>query len=102
MPFQRGEARPTGGRSLAVWSFWSPRRADDPVSEESNNVLIHDMGGGTFGAPFPTIEDGIFEVTARENRGKDLKRSMSSSTQATIEIELAIPWVQLGGAACRR
>ena len=28
------------------------------------NVLIYDMGGGTFGAFLLTIEDGIFEVRA--------------------------------------
>lgn len=93
------------------------------------NVLIYDMGGGTFDVSLLTIEDGIFEVKAtagdthlggedfdnrlvdfcvqdfkRKNRGKDLagnqralrrlrtqceraKRTLSSSTQATIEID---------------
>jgi len=93
------------------------------------NVLIFDMGGGTFDVSLLTIEDGIFEVKAtagdthlggedfdnrivdfcvqdfkRKNRGKDLsgnqralrrlrtqceraKRTLSSSTQATIEID---------------
>eukprot|EP00396_MALV-II-16_sp_LP-1_P000438 gene438-15_t len=93
------------------------------------NVLIYDMGGGTFDVSILTIEDGIFEVKAtagdthlggedfdnrlvdfcvqdfkRKNRGKDLsgnqralrrlrtqceraKRTLSSSTQATIEID---------------
>merc|ERR1712188_7448 len=93
------------------------------------NVLIYDMGGGTFDVSLLTIEEGIFEVKAtagdthlggedfdnrlvdfccqdfkRKNRGKDLagnqrairrlrtqceraKRTLSSSTQATIEID---------------
>jgi len=93
------------------------------------NVLIYDMGGGTFDVSILTIEDGIFEVKAtagdthlggedfdnrivdfclqdfkRKNRGKDMagnnrairrlrtqceraKRTLSSSTQATIEID---------------
>lgn len=94
-----------------------------------SNVLIFDLGGGTFDVSLLTIEDGIFEVKAtagdthlggedfdnrlvdfcvqdfkRKNRGKDLttnsralrrlrtqceraKRTLSSSTQATIEID---------------
>merc|ERR1719333_209357 len=93
------------------------------------NVLIFDLGGGTFDVSLLTIEDGIFEVKAtagdthlggedfdnrlvdfcvqdfkRKNRGKDMmenqralrrlrtqceraKRTLSSSTQATIEID---------------
>merc|ERR1711975_124998 len=93
------------------------------------NVLIFDLGGGTFDVSLLTIEDGIFEVKAtagdthlggedfdnrivdfcmqdfkRKNRGKDhagnqrairrlrtqcerAKRTLSSSTQATIEID---------------
>nr|BAB20284.1 hsp70 [Toxoplasma gondii] len=93
------------------------------------NVLIFDMGGGTFDVSLLTIEDGIFEVKAtagdthlggedfdnrlvdfcvqdfkRKNRGKDIstnsralrrlrtqcertKRTLSSSIQATIEID---------------
>merc|ERR1712063_64996 len=93
------------------------------------NILIFDLGGGTFDVSLLTIEDGIFEVKAtagdthlggedfdnrivdfcmqdfkRKNRGKDLsgnprslrrlrtqceraKRTLSSSTQATIEID---------------
>merc|ERR1711998_20659 len=93
------------------------------------NVLIYDMGGGTFDVSLLSIEEGIFEVKAtagdthlggedfdnrlvdfcvqdfkRKNRGKDLagnnralrrlrtqceraKRTLSASTQATIEID---------------
>jgi len=93
------------------------------------NVLIYDMGGGTFDVSLLTIEDGIFEVKAtagdthlggedfdtrivehcikefgRKNKGIDLtenhralrrlrtqceraKRTLSSSTNATIEID---------------
>jgi len=93
------------------------------------NVLIYDMGGGTFDVSLLSIEEGIFEVKAtagdthlggedfdnrlvdfcvqdfkRKNRGKDFssnnralrrlrtqaeraKRTLSSSTQAAIEID---------------
>merc|ERR1719336_582667 len=102
---------------------------DKKTSSGEQNVLIYDMGGGTFDVSLLTIEDGIFEVKAtagdthlggedfdnrivdfcvqdfkRKNRGKDLsgnqralrrlrtqceraKRTLSSSTQATIEID---------------
>merc|ERR1712066_1170210 len=101
----------------------------DKKGAGERNVLIYDMGGGTFDVSILTIEDGIFEVKAtagdthlggedfdnrivdfclqdfkRKNRGKDLagnqralrrlrtqceraKRTLSSSTQATIEID---------------
>merc|ERR1711975_161662 len=101
----------------------------DKKGAGERNILIYDMGGGTFDVSLLTIEDGIFEVKAtagdthlggedfdnrvvdfciqdfkRKNRGKDLagnnrairrlrtqceraKRTLSSSTQATIEID---------------
>merc|ERR1711902_460311 len=101
----------------------------DKKGSGERNVLIYDMGGGTFDVSLNAIEDGIFEVKAtagdthlggedfdnrivdfcmqdfkRKNRGKDLagnqralrrlrtqcgrtKRTLSSSTQATIEID---------------
>lgn len=101
----------------------------DKKGAGEKNVLIYDMGGGTFDVSLLTIEDGIFEVKAtagdthlggedfdnrlvdfclsdfkRKNRGKDMsgnqrairrlrtqceraKRTLSSSTQATIEID---------------
>eukprot|EP00397_Hematodinium_sp_SG-2012_P025695 GEMP01026864.1.p1 GENE.GEMP01026864.1~~GEMP01026864.1.p1 ORF type:complete len:648 (-),score=168.04 GEMP01026864.1:336-2279(-) len=101
----------------------------DKKGDGETNVLIYDMGGGTFDVSLLSIEDGIFEVKAtagdthlggedfdnrvvdfckqdfkRKNRGKDLegnhrairrlrtqceraKRTLSSSTQATIEID---------------
>jgi len=101
----------------------------DKKGDGETNVLIYDMGGGTFDVSLLTIEDGIFEVKAtagdthlggedfdsrvvdfcmqdfkRKNRGKDLagnnrairrlrtqceraKRTLSSSAQATIEID---------------
>jgi heat shock protein 1/8 len=97
--------------------------------EGEKNVLIFDLGGGTFDVSLLTIEDGIFEVKAtagnthlggedfdnrmvdffkdefkRKNRNKDIskndralrrlrtaceraKRTLSSSTQAYIEID---------------
>jgi len=101
----------------------------DKKGSGEHNVLIYDLGGGTFDVSLLTIEDGIFEVKAtagdthlggedfdnrlvdfclqdfkRKNRGKDMsgnqrairrlrtqceraKRTLSSSTQATIEID---------------
>merc|ERR1712072_1474399 len=101
----------------------------DKKGSGERNILIYDMGGGTFDVSLLTIEDGIFEVKAtagdthlggedfdnrivdfcmqdfkRKNRGKALdgnqralrrlrtqceraKRTLSSSTQATIEID---------------
>merc|ERR1712073_266273 len=101
----------------------------DKKGTGERNILIYDMGGGTFDVSLLTIEDGIFEVKAtagdthlggedfdnrivdfclqdfkRKNRGKDMagnhrairrlrtqceraKRTLSSSTQATIEID---------------
>merc|ERR1711970_1147104 len=101
----------------------------DKKGSGEQNILIYDMGGGTFDVSILTIEDGIFEVKAtagdthlggedfdnrivdfcmqdfkRKNRGKDLagnqrairrlrtqceraKRTLSSSTQATVEID---------------
>eukprot|EP00914_Ancora_sagittata_P029014 GHVO01057294.1.p1 GENE.GHVO01057294.1~~GHVO01057294.1.p1 ORF type:complete len:636 (+),score=149.59 GHVO01057294.1:278-1909(+) len=101
----------------------------DKKGQGEQNVLIFDMGGGTFDVSLLTIEDGIFEVKAtagdthlggedfdnrlveycttdfkRKNHGKDLasnnralrrlrtqceraKRTLSSSHQATIEID---------------
>jgi len=101
----------------------------DKKGAGERNVLIYDMGGGTFDVSILTIEDGIFEVKAtagdthlggedfdnrlvdfctqdfkRKNRGADLagnhralrrlrtqceraKRTLSSSTQASIEID---------------
>eukprot|EP00745_Piridium_sociabile_P040239 TRINITY_DN7681_c0_g1_i1.p1 TRINITY_DN7681_c0_g1~~TRINITY_DN7681_c0_g1_i1.p1 ORF type:complete len:539 (-),score=119.47 TRINITY_DN7681_c0_g1_i1:231-1787(-) len=101
----------------------------DKKSGGEKNVLIFDLGGGTFDVSLLTIEDGIFEVKAtagdthlggedfdnrlvdfcmqdfkKKSKNKDLssnsravrrlrtqceraKRTLSSSTQATIEID---------------
>merc|ERR1712199_20572 len=80
----------------------------DKKASGERNVLIYDMGGGTFDVSLLTIEDGIFEVKATAGDthlgGKDFagnqralrrlrtqceraKRTLSSSTQATIEID---------------
>ena len=101
----------------------------DKKGSGEKNILIYDLGGGTFDVSLLTIDDGIFEVKAtagdthlggedfdnrvvdfcmqdfkRKNRGKDLagnqralrrlrtqceraKRTLSSSTQATIEVD---------------
>jgi len=100
----------------------------DNKTEKEKNILIYDLGGGTFDVTLLTIEDGVFEVkaTAGDTRlgGEDfdtrlvqhftqdfkrkhkkdmsenkrsirrlrtacenLKKTLSSSTQATIEID---------------
>eukprot|EP00808_Paulinella_micropora_P008553 g77244.t1 len=98
-------------------------------SDEEKNVLIFDLGGGTFDVSLLTIDGGVFEVKAtagnnhlggedfdermmehfiqdfkKRNKGKDLtksdramrrlrtaceraKRTLSSSTTATVEID---------------
>ncbi|KAK9229697.1 hypothetical protein WN944_022661 [Citrus x changshan-huyou] len=50
------------------------------------NVLIFDLGGGTFDVSLLMIEEGIFEVkaTAAYERAK---RTLSSTKQTTIEID---------------
>eukprot|EP00913_Durusdinium_trenchii_P000148 g133.t1 len=56
---------------------------------------IYDMGGGTFDVSLLTIEDGIFEDMTGNQRAirrlrtqcERAKRTLSSSTQATIEID---------------
>ena len=101
----------------------------DKKGSGERNILIYDMGGGTFDVTLLTTEDGIFEVKAtagdahlggqdfdnrivdfclkdfnRKNSGNDMtgnhraiqrlrtqceraKRTLSTSTQATIEID---------------
>jgi heat shock protein 1/8 len=100
----------------------------DNKTDEEKNILIYDLGGGTFDVTLLTIEDGVFEVkaTAGDTRlgGEDfdtrlvqhftldfnrkhkkdiaenkrsirrlrtaceiLKKTLSSATQATIELE---------------
>jgi L1 cell adhesion molecule like protein len=101
----------------------------DKKGQGEKNILIYDLGGGTFDVSLLSIDDGIFEVKAtagdthlggedfdnrivdfcmqdfkRKHRGKTIegnqrairrlrtqceraKRTLSSSTQATIEID---------------
>merc|ERR1712217_249526 len=87
----------------------------DKKGTGESNILIYDMGGGTFDVSLLTIEDGgedfdnrivdfCLQDFKRKNRGKDMagnqrairrlrtqceraKRTLSSSTQATIEID---------------
>uniref|UniRef100_A0A914Z771 Heat shock protein 70 n=1 Tax=Panagrolaimus superbus TaxID=310955 RepID=A0A914Z771_9BILA len=78
----------------------------DKKGTGERNVLIFDLGGGTFDVSILTIEDGIFEVksTAGDTHLGDVasnpralrrlrtaceraKRTLSSSTQASIEID---------------
>merc|ERR1711977_302954 len=75
----------------------------DKKTAGETNVLIFDLGGGTFDVSLLTIDDGIFEVKATagdthlggedfDNRlvnhfVQEFKRKMSSGTNATIEID---------------
>ncbi|GAD97314.1 molecular chaperone Hsp70 [Paecilomyces variotii No. 5] len=78
----------------------------DKKAEGERNVLIFDLGGGTFDVSLLTIEEGIFEVksTAGDTHLGDLttnaralrrlrtaceraKRTLSSSAQTSIEID---------------
>lgn len=34
----------------------------DKLSSEEKNVLVYDLGGGTFDVSLLTIDDGVFEV----------------------------------------
>ncbi|RYR03157.1 hypothetical protein Ahy_B06g081994 isoform A [Arachis hypogaea] len=73
------------------------------TSVGEKNVLIFDLGGGTFDVSLLTIEEGIFEEFKRKNK-KDIsgnpralrrlrtaceraKRTLSSTAQTTIEID---------------
>ncbi|KAG5278919.1 hypothetical protein AALO_G00104160 [Alosa alosa] len=75
----------------------------DKSKSGERNVLIFDLGGGTFDVSILTIDDGIFEEFKRKFK-KDIsqnkralrrlrtaceraKRTLSSSTQASIEID---------------
>merc|ERR1712130_323661 len=75
---------------------------DKKKGEGGCNVLIFDLGGGTFDVSILSIEDGIFEVKSKHK--KDLtgnkralrrlrtaceraKRTLSASAQASIEID---------------
>lgn len=101
----------------------------DKINDKEHNILIFDLGGGTFDVSILTIDQGVFEVKStagdthlggedfdnrlvdhfvaefkRKNRDKDLtsnpralrrlrtaceraKRTLSSSTEASIEID---------------
>ena len=106
----------------------------DKKSQGEQNILIFDLGGGTFDVSLLTIEDGIFEVKAtagnthlggedfdnrmvefcaadfKKRNGVDIKgnnralrrlrtacerakRTLSASTQASIEIETLADWI---------
>lgn len=115
----------------------------DKKGQGEKNILIYDLGGGTFDVSLLTIDDGIFEVKAtagdthlggedfdnrivdyciqdfkRKNRGKELlgnhrairrlrtqceraKRTLSSSTQATIEIDSLVDGIDYSCALSR-
>jgi len=114
----------------------------DKKGEGEKNVLIFDLGGGTFDTTLLTIEDGIFEVKAtagnthlggedfdtrmvkhfadkfKRDTGKDImnnpkalrrlrttceraKRTLSSATQAAIEIDSLFEGVDLNTTVTR-
>ncbi|KXH51225.1 hsp70-like protein [Colletotrichum simmondsii] len=70
----------------------------DKKAEGERNVLIFDLGGGTFDVSLLTIEEGIFEVKSTagdthlggedfDNRLVNHFRTLSSSAQTSIEID---------------
>jgi len=90
--------------TLRCWAnLWSERTAHNQERE----VLLYDMGGGTFDDPLLTMEDGIFEVKAavegfdnrvvdfclqdlkRKNHGKDLSGNNHSIQRLRIQCERA-------------
>ncbi len=114
----------------------------DNKSEQEKNILIYDLGGGTFDVTLLSIEDGVFEVkaTAGDTRlgGEDfdtrlvqhftqdfkrkhkkditenkrsvrrlrtacenLKKTLSSSTQATIELDSLFEGIDYTGNITR-
>ena len=56
-------AVPRGGRLAEQSLLTGPKEAS------SSKVSIYDMGGGTFGTSFSTIENGTFEVNPMAERG---------------------------------
>merc|ERR1719266_2447634 len=66
----------------------------DKTGGESN-VLVFDLGGGTFDVTLLTIDNGVFEVLATngdthlggEDFDQRVKRALSSQQQARLEIE---------------
>lgn len=112
-------------------------------SSEEKNILIFDLGGGTFDVSLLSIDEGIFEVAAtagdthlggedfdtnmvkhfmkefkKKNRGKDLagnaralrrlrtsceraKRTLSSATQAYIEIDALYDGIDFNASISR-
>ena len=57
--------------------------------EQEQNILIFDLGGGTFDVSLLTIEDGIFEVKATAGDthlgGEDFDNILSESFCARIQ-----------------
>ena len=66
-------------------------------SGKEQNVLIFDLGGGTFDVSLLTIEEGIFEVrsTAGDTHlgGEDFdNRLVNHFTQASFSMPTTLPW----------
>ena len=59
--------------------------------DKERNILVFDLGGGTFDVSLLTIDSGVFEVKTVIQKLKTeiekAKRHLSSSLQATIEID---------------
>ncbi|KPM07069.1 Sar s 28 (heat shock protein 70-like protein 3) [Sarcoptes scabiei] len=59
--------------------------------EGEKNILVFDLGGGTFDVSLLTIDNGVFEVVATNGdthlEVEKAKRTLSSAHQARIEIE---------------
>jgi L1 cell adhesion molecule like protein len=53
---------PTAAASALEHIDWEKNRGNITKKSRDRNVLIFDLGGGTFDVSILTIEDGIFEV----------------------------------------
>ncbi|CAE7273958.1 unnamed protein product, partial [Symbiodinium microadriaticum] len=58
------------------------------------NILVYDLGGGTFDVTLLTIDNGVFEV-------ERVKRTLSSQHQARVEIEGLVEGIDFSEALTR-
>merc|ERR1712199_57866 len=78
----------------------------DKKASGERNVLIYDMGGGTFDVSLLTIEDGIFEVKATAGDthlgGEDFDHNMVQHfTQEFIEIDALFEGIDFNSTIAR-